>query len=837
MSVWQAIIPAGLLACLLCTSASAGTRDVVPGTRMEVDWPRIVSSGDVRLTTPPSDSYQGLLLGSGDVAVSQFGPPELLTLHVGKNDIWDYRDAMDDIHPVAHKDFLAKYADAGKPPVTNYLFDAAVDAHNVKVREAYGLSLYPTSKPAGQIRFRNPRLIGGKYDGALRLWDAGIEVRTGQDQPTLKAFVSYPRNLIVARYDPQGARSFDIELARHQDATGRVPNGPEFGAQGRDLWVRYKFPADPTNYPNGFEYVMYARVIGGDSVKSEAIPDFAEITQGVWYAGQAAIAPIKTREGVAVAHVASAKPVTVLVAVVTSRDDADPLGRARRQVESAQRVGETKLAAEHQAWWHSYWRRSCIDLTGKSFLNGVWYFSQYLLACSWRQGKLAPGLFGAWAWEDCPLFGNDYHWDYNMQQAVWGAFSSNHLEQTSAYNEAALALLPTAEADARETYGIDGAKFFLTSYPRKHPTNPMPLLHYDKMMSIDGWVAHPMWWRYLYGQDRSYLRTQAYPLMRKCAEFYEGYLTRGSDGKYDIWPTAAWDIDFTPHLKDNRSFPMDLSFIRYLMNACVSASEILGVDQAKRETWRSIARDLREYPTGDTPGGRVFTAYAGSTSSYHFPLAAMMVFPGDDIGLDSRRDLLDTARRTVEPMTYSGDEQLLKAVIRARLGVDDIDAFERQLRAMTRPNGTLSYPGQWFFWVHGAGNSVWHNENLLQSYNGKIRIAPVKLKTAARFAHLRAVGAFLVSAEIGPGGDVAYVAVTSEAGRRCTLARPWEGGIRVRSLPGMEPVKSTIGGDSISFDTERGTTYVVDRPSRPWEKQPIVRIPLIDSEGGTGAPP
>ena len=64
---------------------------VLPGTRMDVDWQALVSAQDITSNTPAADSYQGLLLGNGDIAVSLYGPPELLTLHVGKNDIWDYR--------------------------------------------------------------------------------------------------------------------------------------------------------------------------------------------------------------------------------------------------------------------------------------------------------------------------------------------------------------------------------------------------------------------------------------------------------------------------------------------------------------------------------------------------------------------------------------------------------------------------------------------------------------------------------------------------------------------------------------------------------------------------
>ncbi|MBI4550671.1 MAG: glycoside hydrolase N-terminal domain-containing protein [Candidatus Latescibacteria bacterium] len=796
---------------------------------MLVDWPQLVSGQDIILTAPPSDSYQGLLLGNGDIAVSLFGPPELLTLHVGKNDIWDYRDPMDEKRPRTHQEFLAKYADPSQPPVLHYLQDARDDPWNEEIRQIV-LTPTPTIKPAGRIRFRNHSLEGAQYRGRLRLWDAEAtaELRPSQSA-VIRTFVSYPRNLIVVEYAPSGEQHFDIEIARHHDSTGTIPDGPEFGVSGRDLWVRYKFPADPVNYPQGFEYVMMGRVVGGDELRTETISEFATIAQGIWRGG-IALFPTEAVEGVAIAHVTSSSPVILMVAIATTRDDPDPFARAKRDLDDAQRTGINGLAQEHRQHWQNYWRRSFVQLSNKPFLNQQWFFAQYLLACAWRPGRIAPGLFGSWTWEDFPLFGNDYHWDYNMQQAVWGAYSSNHLEQAVPYNETAYALLPTAQTDALETYGIEGAKFFLVSYPRQSAHNPFPLLHYDRMMSLNGWVAHPMWWYYLYSQDQEYLRTCAYPLMRECAEFYAGYLTRAPDGRYDLWPTAAWDVDFTPHLKHNKNFPMDLSFIRYLMKACLAASEILAVDEDKRPSWSDIADHVRDYPTRDTPRGRVFTAYEGDDSTYHFPLATMMVFPGDDIGLHTPGPLREIALRTLAGMTYSSDEQLLKAVMRVRLGVDDLDVFEEQIRKYTWPNGAFSYPGHWFFWIHACGNALWINEGLLQSYTGQLRLAPAKWKVGARFAHLRTVGAFLVSGEIRPGGDVAYLTITSEAGQPCVVIRPWDDPIRVRELTSLNAVPFAEADGALSFQTEKGLTYVVDRPNDPWETQPVTVISALAAE-------
>ena len=116
------------------------------------------------------------------------------------------------------------------------------------------------------------------------------------------------------------------------------------------------------------------------------------------------------------------------------------------------------------------------------------------------------------------------------------------------------------------------------------------------------------------------------------------------------------------------------------------------------------------------------------------------------------------------------------------------------------------------------------NDSLLQSYTGRLRLSPVGLKGGARFARLRAVGAFLVSGEIRSDGQISYLTITSEAGSPCSLFKPWVGTIRVREFPSWQSVPTTPDATGLSFPTKKGATYVLDRPEDSWQKQPKVTI-------------
>ena len=138
-------------------------------------------------------------------------------------------------------------------------------------------------------------------------------------------------------------------------------------------------------------------------------------------------------------------------------------------MDAAERVGLPELRREHAQAWHDFWQRSFVQLDGRDFLNQQWFLNLYHLASVTKPGSVGPGLFGPWAPEDFPPWGNDRHWDYNVQAALWGAYSCNHLELTKAYNDEIFDLLPCAQMMVRDYYGnIGGAKFPGVGWPRKY---------------------------------------------------------------------------------------------------------------------------------------------------------------------------------------------------------------------------------------------------------------------------------------------------------------------------------------------------------------------------------
>ena len=135
----------------------------------------------------------------------------------------------------------------------------------------------------------------------------------------------------------------------------------------------------------------------------------------------------------------------------------------RRAKELSSVAALRPLRAAHAAWWRSFWSRSSVSITSKSGLgkqlDTFYRGSLYMLGSSSRGTNVAPGLYGPWATTDHPLWGSDYHLDYNMQAAFYGQTGANRPELGDSYFRAMLQFVPKAREDARDEFGCAGLNY------------------------------------------------------------------------------------------------------------------------------------------------------------------------------------------------------------------------------------------------------------------------------------------------------------------------------------------------------------------------------------------
>lgn len=746
-----------------------------------------------------------LRLCNDDVGMILWGPDSAPTLSIGKSDVWDRRNPQPS-EPILTLAQMTAMAKAGDRRILN----------GAAYYSAYNSHDFPCPKPVGQAIFRLP-FLGTVGTLALKRepHQLGLTATANGKKLELQIFVSAVRNLIVVSGEGTGLEDgdFEVRLYRHQDTI--VPGGelhptiggqhspkdfdqlpmPTAGVSNTILWVAQDFGRDLT-FPNGFTTVLAARVVG--------TPMIPEIAQGKTGLGTPMIAPQEGRlshgltkrftpinQAPGAAATGRLGKVTgrfqLYIAVVTTQDDPNPLSRAQQDLAEAVRLGEETLRAEHEqqlakceaqprarAW--SADRSLNIDVPwgGLPYKRRPFGYYGDVALCSVDTTKFC--------FQDSSMWHADFHFN---EVNVTGLCMQRQFDLLDSYFVMIRALLPMAQANARQVYGCAGAMYPLVHYPLKAGTIIHSHITWEQSMEITALLAKPFWLRFRHTWDGEFLRGTAYPVLREGARFYAAFLKPADDGVYHVVPTVSPEHrGITKDLEFNRDSQSSITLIRYHLRAAAEAAELLSLDKQERRQWLAIANHLPPYPTVETPEGPIFIDVAGAKPiEYNIPVPLSAIFWGDDIGLDSPPEQIELAKRTLRLINVWEPHRGYLGPCRRRLGI-----------------------------FHAAdGLSL---ENVLQSHTGTIHVFPVVPDAfEGGFENLGAQGAFVVGGERRRTG-VLSVSISSLAGNRCAMANPWRAKkVQVVDLERGRPIAATLINGVIHFETKRHHRYKITEGS------------------------
>ena len=533
------------------------------------------------------------------------------------------------------------------------------------------------------------------------------------------------------------------------------------------------------------------------------------------------------------------KKLTLVLAVYTGIDTPDWKGKAIAEAESYRSGNIKDLKRKHQDWWASFWQLSHVDI-GDEWLERYYYQSQYLLACSSRAGKFAPGLWGSFICSDDTAWAGDYHLNYNYQSPYWGCYSSNQICLTENYDQPLLDYMDKGRAYARNLLGCRGLYYPVGIGPLGLSTAAWPDTD-EKMDDMYGYTDHMldggnMFWgqksnasfgaanmmmRFYATWDRDYAE-KIYPYILGCAEFWEDYLTL-RDGRYESVNDTFWE-EWPERGNDNDVNPMgSLGLIRMVMRGALTISDMLGVDEERRGTWTDILEKISDFPVGTTADGRLslkgcdrkgvdakssdFKPIGLNRVHMHGVLIPPMVSgPLTDaafsaIMLDDMNHWTEREGRDWGNTLGNGVETVYAGA--ARLGYDPekiLAYLKERIRLGSYPNCYIVADGGGIETLAAVPFAV--NEMLMQSFEGILRIFPCWVRSKdASFRHLRANGAFLVSSSI-KDGKIGPVDLFSEQGRPCRMENPWPGKTMVIRHSGGKTEE--LQGDLVEFRTSKG---------------------------------
>jgi alpha-L-fucosidase 2 len=499
-------------------------------------------------------------------------------------------------------------------------------------------------------------------------------------------------------------------------------------------------------------------------------------------------------------------PISLVTGVMSNRDDAAYQTRVLASVSSLAPKDVDALEVAHRAWWDRFFKKSLVEIPDKT-IEKAYYGSLYLLGSVSRTGEQAPGLWGNWVVKD-PAWNGDYTLNYNYEAPFYAAFPTNHVELADSFDQPIVDWLPNAQALATKN-GWGGAYFRVHIGPL--PNGSGDTNEWNQKFN-GAFAASVMIMHYYATRDATYA-TRIYDTLKQLSIFWQGYL-RKDGARYVIDNDAQHEGNAYPQMNG----VMSLGFVRFLLQATIDVSTALNVDATMRDVWKDRLANLSAFPTFTKNAKTVFRyTEVGLDWNGGNTIGIQHIYPASQIGLGSDATLLQTAQNMITEMARWNDDNGTNTFYpaAARVGHDPKDI----LTHLASWIASRSYPN---LHIHTGGGGIENfntvpstlTEMLLQSFQGKLRLfADWPTTSDARFASLRAFGAFLVSSRL-KGGAVQYVQIASEQGGPAVLVNPWPAktlrlfrdGADAGTVTGPEVTLPTGKGETLSLAPD-GTSY------------------------------
>ena len=232
-------------------------------------------------------------------------------------------------------------------------------------------------------------------------------------------------------------------------------------------------------------------------------------------------------------------------------------------------------------------------------------FGRYLLISSSRTKGVPANLQGLWAPQLWSPWRGNYTVNINLEENYWPAFVANMAEMAEPLDGFIAGLAANGKYTAKNYYNIGEGWCSSHNSDIWAMTNPVGEKNEKPEWAnwnLGGaWLVNTLWDRYQFTQDKTYLKTVVYPLMRGAAMFCLRWLIDNpkQPGELITAPSTSPENEYKTdkgyHGMTCYGGTADLAIIRELFINTIAAGKILG--ERNKEMEQALAK-LHPYTIG-----------------------------------------------------------------------------------------------------------------------------------------------------------------------------------------------------------------------------------------------